>query len=173
MPLSMRHKSIRLDPRNYVGVGWYFLTLCTFRRTPYFRNDPLARWLLRALRDESRQHSFHLRAYCLLPNHLHLLLQGATPEADLQRFVRHFKHKTSFRFAARTGKKLWQMSFYDHILRGSEAPSDVAWYIWLNPVRAKLVEKPGDYPYSGPHSPAWPGSSPPSDPWSPPLHARF
>lgn len=106
-----RHKGIRLDAQNYTGYGWYFLTLCTFRRAPYFRFDPLARWLLRMLHQESRAHGLLPRAYCVMPDHLHLLMQGNTPNADLLRFVKVFKHKTTFRFRARTGKTLWQTSF--------------------------------------------------------------
>ena len=74
-----------------------------------------------------------------MPDHLHVLLHGGKASADLLGFVKVFKHKTSFHFARHTGKRLWQTSFYDHILRGDEAPADVAWYIWLNPVRAGLA----------------------------------
>jgi len=152
VPCSPRHKNIRLNARNYVGEGWYFLTLCTFRRARYFRADAAARWLLRMLDGEAARQRFLIRAYCLMPDHLHLLVQGTSPDADLLRFIGAFKHKTSFHFTSRTGRKLWQTSFYDHILRDHEAPADVAWYIWLNPVRAKLATKPDEYPYGGPFS---------------------
>ncbi len=107
--------------------GWYFLTLCTFRRSPYFRIDSTARWLLRVLQEEAAEACFQLHAYCLMPDHLHVLLQGTKAGADLLGFVKVFKHKTSFHFARRAGKRLWQTSFYDHILRGEEAPADVGW----------------------------------------------
>jgi len=173
MPCPPRHKNIRLNARNYVGSGWYFLTLCTFRRALYFRSDQSARWLVGILQLGSTQQAFQVRAYCIMPDHLHLLLQGMTPNADLLRFVGVFKHKTSFAFRARTGKTLWQTSFYDHILRGNEAPADVAWYIWMNPVRAGLAEKATDYPYSGPFCSEWTASGPPLTPWSPPASNRI
>jgi putative transposase len=167
MPASrQRHKNIRLDARNYVGTGWYFLTLCTAGRTSYFRSESLARWVLGALHAEAAREFFRVRAYCVMPDHLHLLLHGASPEANMLYFVKAFKHRTSFRFAGHTGKKLWQTSFYDHILRDYETPADVAWYIWLNPVRAKLAENFAEYPYSGP----FPSESltPPEVAWVPP-----
>jgi len=125
----LHHKNIRLDPRNYTGHPWYFVTQCTHRRAPYFRNDRIARWLLTILQDECACRSILPRAYCLMPDHLHLLLQATTPNIDLLRFMDTLKHKTSFQFHARTGKPLWQTSFYDHILRDTEAPDAVAWYI--------------------------------------------
>jgi putative transposase len=83
-----------------------------------------------------------------MPDHLHVLLQGDSPTSDLLCFVKTFKHKTTFHFRAKTGKTLWQISFFDHILRTAEELSKTAEYILLNPVRAGLVQRPADYPYS-------------------------
>ena len=47
------------------------------------------------------------------------------------------------------------MSYYDHILRGSDGIEDVACYIWSNPVRKGLCAIPQDYPYSGSQTIAW------------------
>jgi REP element-mobilizing transposase RayT len=103
MPASKqtRHKNIRLDARNYMGTGWYFLTLCTAGRTPYFRSESLARWVLRVLHAEAAREFFRVRAYCGMPDHLHLLLHGTSPEANMLHFVKAFKHRTSFRFAGK------------------------------------------------------------------------
>jgi len=168
MDPSSWHKDIRLPPEHYLGSRWYFVTLCAFEHKHYFRSKTLADWLLRALRKDCVEHSFLLRAYCLMPNHLHMLLQGSSLNADLLKFIGNFKHKTSRRFSAGSRKALWQTSFYDHILRKPDAPGDVSWYIWMNPVRAGLVTKPEDYPYSGPFSPG-PRIGPYSEkPWAPP-----
>jgi len=94
------------------------------------------------------QQSFTLRAYCLMPDHLHLLLQGDSPSSDLRGFVKTFKHKTTFHFRAKTGNTLWQISFFDHILRTAEDLSKIAEYILSNPVRVGLVRRPEDYPYA-------------------------
>ena len=47
------------------------------------------------------------------------------------------------------GITLWQDGFYDRILRRDEDSLDVAAYIVANPVRAGLVHRVTDYPYSG------------------------
>jgi putative transposase len=83
-----------------------------------------------------------------MPDHLHVLVQGDRPSADLLSFVKTFKHKTTFHFRAKTGKTLWQMSFFDHLLRTAEDLSETVEYILLNPVRAGLVRRRHDYPYS-------------------------
>jgi putative transposase len=142
------HKPVRLPKQHYIGRRAYFLTLCTRGRIPYFRSSRIARWLLENLLQIAAQQSFSLRAYCLMPDHLHILLQGDSPTSDLQGFVKTFKHKTTFHFRAKTGKTLWQISFFDHILRTAEDLSETTEYILLNPVRAGLVQRPRDYPYS-------------------------
>jgi putative transposase len=147
-PSQRFHKPIRLPKQRYIGRRAYFLTLCTRGRIPYFRSPRIARWLLENLLQIAAQHSFSLRAYCLMPDHLHVLLQGDSTWSDLLSFVKTFKHKTTFHFRAKTGKTLWQISFFDHILRTAEDLSETTEYILLNPVRAGLVQRPRDYPYS-------------------------
>lgn len=46
-------------------------------------------------------------------------------------------------YAAMAGK------FYDHILRSDESTQRAVRYVLENPVRAKLVIEPADYPHSG------------------------
>jgi REP element-mobilizing transposase RayT len=74
-----RHNNIRLAVRNYRGEGWYFLTLCTHRRTRYFRVDAPARWVLDELHAESARKSFQIEAFCLMPDHLHVLAMASRP----------------------------------------------------------------------------------------------
>lgn len=142
------HKPICLPKAHYLGPRAYFLTLCTRDRIPYFRSRRIACWLLESLQQTAAQQSFTLRAYCLMPDHLHALVRGDSPSANLLSFVKTFKHKTTFHFRAKTGKTLWQISFFDHILRTAEDLSKTAEYILFNPVRAGLVQRPHDYPYS-------------------------
>lgn len=153
MDSSLWHKSIRLPSEHYMGCRWYFVTICSPRPLRPFQSKPVAGWLLRLLRQESTVRSFAISVYCLMPGHLHLLSQGISLNANLLRFIDIFKHKLLQRYWLRHKKQLWQVSFYDHILRDDEgSPNKVAWYIWLNPVRAGLVSKPTEDPLSGPFS---------------------
>lgn len=171
---SLWHRDIRLPKENYVGCRWHFVTICTDDRQKYLRSSPLVESLLSALRGECSSHQFLLRAYCFMPDHLHLLLQGNSLRADLLQLVEDFKHTTSRSFCEATGKRLWQVSFYDHILRKEDAPGNVASYIWLNPVRAGLVRKAGNYPHSGPVSQMREALGTARKLWSPPRpnHAQ-
>ena len=57
--------------------------------------------------------------------------------------------RTAFEWKKRTGERLWQSSYHDHVRRGTESTRQVVRYLLENPVRAALVEWPGDYPHCG------------------------
>jgi len=92
---------------------------------------------------------FAVSAYCLMPDHAHLLVEGTTAASDLRRFVGRFKQKTGFTFAAQRGARLWQDGYRDRIPRSDEATLTIVRYILENPVRAGLVARFDEYPYSG------------------------
>ena len=60
---------------------------------------------------------FRVLAYCFMPEHLHLLVQGESDTADLQRFVKGWKQITGFKYAKECGSRLWQVGFFDYVLR--------------------------------------------------------
>ena len=110
-----------------------------------------------------------------MPDHLHLLAEGAQENSDLLRFVNAFKQDTGVQFERRRKQRLWQFKYYDHMLRNAEHADRVAWYIWLNPVRKRLCTTPGGYPYSGSFTDfgsALQQAQPQMD-WSPPWKAQM
>jgi len=88
-------------------------------------------------------------AYCLMPDHVHLLL-GISPNSSLTSVVASWKslcyHLRRQRGHAET---FWQRSFFDHALRDNEHLRKVALYILGNPVRAGLVADFHDYQLCG------------------------
>ena len=84
-----------------------------------------------------------------MPDHLHLLTEGTTQGSDLCHFVSSFKQNSGFAFSRERAGRLWQTGYYDRVLRDDEETLTVVRYILENPVRAALVAKFSDYPYSG------------------------
>jgi putative transposase len=166
------HKNIRLPADRYIGTAWFFLTFCSEHRKKIFLNPARANWFLDHLRCEALAHTIAIHAYCIMPDHVHLLSQGLTPSADLLHFLTSLKQKTAFAYKQETTQQLWQKKSYDHALRSTDPPDQVASYIWLNPVRAGLCSAANDYLYSGSLTGARPGSAPPTAPWSPPWRTE-
>ena len=166
--MAFKRKPIRLPLENYRGRRIYFVTVCCQRRIPLFSTGKLGRWLIGHLRDTAAEHAFAVHAYCVMPDHLHLLVEGLKDVCDLRRFVNSFKQRTAYDFRRRDGTQLWQAKYYDHILRKAEAMDAVAWYIWLNPVRKGLCSEPRQYPLSGSFTLKLKDRSPGTRIWSPP-----
>lgn len=90
-----------------------------------------------------------LHAYCLMPNHVHLLLTPKDTDGctilmrDLgQRYVQYFN-----KVHGRTGT-LWDGRFRSCLVESADYVLACYRYIELNPVRAGLAATPGDYRWS-------------------------
>ena len=142
-------KNVRMPAVNYVGYQCYFVTLCSFRRQNVFSSSDYCNELLSLLDAECASRNFSVLAFCLMPDHLHFLAKGRDARSDLLHLLKGFKIKSSQKYAARERRALWQKGFYEHILRSGESVESVAWYIWLNPVRKRLVSRAQEYPFSG------------------------
>ena len=128
--------------------GIYLITFTTYRRQHLFI-DFHACWLAsRTLASASTWPHAGLLAWVLMPDHWHGLveLQGDEP---LARSVSRAKSAVTRQWnRERTAvSSLWAAGFHDHSLRREESVADCARYIVLNPVRAGLVRRCGDYPF--------------------------
>jgi REP-associated tyrosine transposase len=147
--LGFQHKNIRLPPERYLGRNLYFVTICFHKRRHFGTNPRVARWIINQIRKHAAGCEFFVHAYCVMPDHLHVLAGGKSETSNMLKFVVTFKQHTGAEFERRTYRPLWQFKYYDHILRGSDSADRVARYIWLNPVRKGLCAEPTDYPFLG------------------------
>ena len=155
--LSGYSKRPRLKGFTYLGCHRYFITICTHQKRPVFSNAEIVALCLDILKKKSSALDFKVWAYCFMPDHLHLLLEGETQDADLKRLILLFKQASGYSyrkivdpaFSADEKPKLWQTSFYDHVLRKDEELLDVVRYILNNLVRKGLVRNYTEYMHSG------------------------
>ncbi len=84
-----------------------------------------------------------------MPDHVHYVAQGEREDSSLLTLVKSWNTQTGVAWRKRHRKALWQIGYYDHVLRDDESLLAVARYVVLNPVRAGLVENPGDYKLTG------------------------
>lgn len=133
------------DPDAVVSI-----TICTADRMPAFTDDTLCRIVVECI-DWLRAHrGVRVYAYCLMPDHLHLVLQVDADGRSVSDIIASLKRFTARRrHELRRGGSLWQGRFYDHVLRRNEDVVTVARYVYANPVRAGLVASPEEYHWSG------------------------
>jgi putative transposase len=101
------------------------------------------------LRQLSARHECTLHAYCLMTNHVHLLLTPGDEEScsalmrDLgRRYVPYFNRRHG-----RTGT-LWEGRFHSCMVESTRYVLACYRYIELNPVRANMVRHPAAYLWS-------------------------
>lgn len=108
---------------------------------------------------------YELRAYCIMPNHVHILIDTAiqvteyemidgemrpflldnAPEEfkELFQIMKRIKGASAYycnQFLKTTGESFWQKDSYDHYVRNEKEWSNILWYILQNPVKAALVK---------------------------------
>ena len=143
-----RRKNIRLSKETYQMPSQIFsFTICTWNRHPLFQNETWSRLVLTSLGTGPIGEKTDRYAYCLMPDHLHLLL--SPKESNLVDLINQWK-SFSANLLRENGVEgpCWQRAFYDHALRKEEDIRGVAEYIVNNPVRSGIVTNWVDYPFS-------------------------
>ena len=126
----------RLHGFDYRGRHSCFLTFCTYKRRELFVDVSIAGMVLRQILRTAGRLDFAVFAYCVMPDHVHLLLRGRSERADLRHFAKTAKQSTGQLFRGRLNEPLWQEGYYDRVVRPEDDPSGIARYIIENPVRA-------------------------------------
>jgi putative transposase len=139
----------RLKDFNYCGRYSYFLTFCTYQRRAVFRESSVASMAIEQFLRAAKRFEFDVFAYCVMPDHAHLLVHGQSERSNLPRFVKRAKQSSGQIYARAVKEPLWQDSYYDHVVRPEESLDGIACYIIENPVRAGLARSPFDYPFVG------------------------
>ena len=111
------------------------------RREPIFKDDTDRKLFLQTLAEACQKTGWHLHAYCLMPNHFHLVVE--TPQGNLVAGMKWFSGTYTGRFNRR--HKLFGHLFsgrYKALIvdgSGSGYLKTVCDYVHLNPARARLL----------------------------------
>lgn len=107
---------------------------------------------LELLKDSRKTANVSIWAYCLMPNHVHLILVPETCDG-LARLLRKVHSQYALRVNSTRGWKghLWQERFYSTVMDEGHALAALR-YVELNPVRAGLCSKAEDWPWSSVHA---------------------
>ena len=97
---------------------------------------------------------YHLHAWCVMPNHVHVLIE---PLADLASIVQGWKsftarwilrNRQAFGIDLPDGKPLWMREYWDRYIRDLTHYRRVVDYIHQNPVKAGLCASAANWPWS-------------------------
>ena len=125
----------------------YLLTSTTLGRAPLFTDFHTARLLVAQFRLAQEECVAKSLAWVVMPDHFHWLVELGP--ISLRQLMRRVKSRSTMMINRHKGRsgQLWQKGFHDRALRREEDIRAVARYIIMNPKRAGLVERVGDYPH--------------------------
>ncbi len=105
---------------------------------------------LKLMDDYLEQHGITIYAYCLMPNHVHVLVEQSTDQ-PLSRYMQRLQSAYTSYFNRKHKKvgHLFQGRYKAILVDKDTYLLELIRYIHLNPMRAKLEEKVGVYPWTG------------------------
>ena len=117
-------------------------------RQDVFLTDGDREFYLGLLRKRSVQYGLEVLGYCLMTNHVHLLVRPQTADAMAQALGRtHFIYAQRFNTEHSRSGHLWQARFYSCPAEETTLLA-IMRYIEQNPVRARIVPHAWEYPWS-------------------------
>ena len=155
-----KRKSLRLHEYKYSNVGAYFITLCTYNKQKLFQlehdvgngqcavpptNNMIHYWINQI---ETKFTNVSIDKYVVMPNHVHMIIiiREVHEFVSIENIMHWFKTITTNTYIREVknnhfspfDKKLWQKSYYDHIIRGEEDYRNVWEYIENNPLKWEM-----------------------------------
>ena len=154
-----KRKHPRLDNYDYASAGAYFVTICAKERRNVFSTivgegfplpqlshcgEIVDKWIGEL---PNKYPEISVDCYVIMPNHIHLLLVVSKndgrgdPSPTIHSAMGWLKYQATKEINATrnvAGEKIFQRSFYDHIIRNQSDYDEIYKYICENPLHWKL-----------------------------------
>ena len=130
--------------------SYYHITARANRQEFILNGKEIKQLFIDVLKEAKQKYKFTLKNFCVMGNHVHLLLKPHKGE-KLANIMKWLFGVFAQRFNNKHGYKghVWYDRFHSVIVRSRKRMMRVFRYITDNPIRAKLVERPEDYEYGG------------------------
>ena len=144
--------------REYILGSTVFLTITLKNR----QSDWLSCYineLKNAIKTARQRSPFDVIAICVLPEHLHIVMELPSNDSNFSHRVRLIKSlfsqqlalKLALRPNARGEYDIWQRRFWEHTIRDEADLQRCVDYVHFNPVKHGLVTQVKDWPFSSFH----------------------
>jgi putative transposase len=115
----------------------------------YLRQPEVATMVVEAIRYRQQCLGHYvIHAYVVMANHVHLLITPCVDVPRLMQSLKRFTAREANRMLGHTGQPFWQDESYDRIVRDETEFQRIVRYIEMNPVKARSVANPEEFPWS-------------------------
>ncbi len=139
MPRAKREKS---------RTGIYHIIFRGINRQRIFEDEQDYHRFLQILEDVKKKSEYEIYSYCLMSNHVHLLMKEGTEELGrtFKRIGAGYVYYYNWKYKRRG--HLFQDRYKSEVVEDTAYFLSVLRYIHHNPVKARIVKKLEDYPWS-------------------------
>ena len=140
-------------PRIYFDGAIYHVTVRGNNKENIFNDEIDNQKYLKIIREYQNIYNFILYTYILMPNHIHFVIEPSE-KADISKIMHRINtnYVKYFTWKYKKVGHVHQGRFFSNIIAKDEYLLSVVRYVLLNPVRAKLVSTPYDWPWSSIHA---------------------
>ena len=145
----LRHRRNMARPERYVAAGAYYHGMARgVDGQVIYRVDNDFELFIRLLLIVEQRFEWVIHAYCLMPNHYHLIVE--TPLPNLPAGMQYLNGVYAQGFNRRYGRvgHLFQARYEARVLEGEAYAGIATRYVLENPVKAGLCAKASDWPFS-------------------------
>jgi REP element-mobilizing transposase RayT len=114
----------------------------------WLQKPEIAQSVVHVLREGEKFMRYELRAWVVMPNHVHIVLR---PAIDLSKIVAAIKAsgaRDANCLLTRSGERFWARDYFDRWIRNVDEEQRIVRYIERNPVKAGLCKSSEDWPWS-------------------------
>lgn len=137
-------------PRRLVPGAEYHV-IARVNRSEFILETPAVKEMMMTVLSQAKErYGFRLANYCVMSNHLHLIIAPADG-SSLSRIMQWVLSVFAIRYNRRYGLRghVWYDRFHSNVIAGLRRWLETFDYIGDNPVKAGVSRRAGDYPWSG------------------------
>lgn len=141
-------KNMARQPRKVSPTKYYHVMMRGNNREKIFTNKDYKSYFIELLTNSKKEFPVEIAAYCIMDNHVHIVISGEI--YDLSKVMKGINIKYAIKFnkeADRIGH-VFQDRYKSEVIANDTYLLCVVRYVHNNPVKAKIVKKPEDYPWS-------------------------
>lgn len=136
-PIS-RKNSLRLSNWDYSLPGPYFFTICTFEHKEIFDSQAIRNQIIEVFKNIAGEIKSTINTIVIATNHIHgIVTLGDDKKISLSEYIGRAKVKTTQKIKGQASLplRLWQRSFYEHVIRNENDFLEKAKYIDNHPMK--------------------------------------
>ncbi|MGV2939713.1 transposase [Mesobacillus sp. LC4] len=118
------------------------------RREPLFLSSDDFEAFLYILLQTYEKFPFEITSYCLMTNHYHIQIRTEAFSISKVMSIVNKRYANYFNNKYNQSGHVFEKRYFDQVILGPVGMYEVSRYIHMNPVRAHIVERPEDYPWS-------------------------